>query len=263
METSGIQWEIIDSVGHITLNRPDVLNSFNKPMARALQDALKEARENDEVRAVLLTGAGRGFCAGQDLKEALGDRQGPPVDLGEIVAASYNPVILAIRQLEKPVVCAVNGIAAGAGANLAYACDMVLASEKASFVQSFCKIGLVPDSGGTFILPRLVGMARATAMTMLGEKMKAETAQAIGLIYKVCSPETLLDEARKLAAYLATQPTKGLGYTKRALNASWGHTLEQQLELEKELQSAAGRTSDYQEGVDSFLEKRAPQFKGN
>jgi 2-(1,2-epoxy-1,2-dihydrophenyl)acetyl-CoA isomerase len=262
MAKQGIQWQVAEGVGRITLDRPDVLNSFNREMAFSLQECLKECAENDAVRAVLLSGNGRGFCAGQDLKEVLPEEGEPPKNLSEIVAASYNPVILGIRNLEKPVVCAVNGIAAGAGANLAFACDFVLASEKASFVQSFCKLGLVPDSGGTFFLPRLVGMARATALTMLGEKLTAEQALNWGLIYRVCQADGLLEEATKLAVFLASQPTKGFGYTKRALNASLANDLASQLAVEEELQGAAGRTADYAEGVAAFLEKRAPNFTG-
>lgn len=248
-------------VYRITLNRPDVLNSFNRPMARELQAALADCAADESLRAVLLTGAGRAFCAGQDLAEAA-PQDAPWAEIHQIVRESYNPIIRALRKIEKPVVCAVNGVAAGAGANIALACDIVLASEKASFLQAFCHIGLIPDSGGTYFLPRLVGLARATALTMLGEKISAREAQEMGLIYKVFPAESLLEEAQKLAAHLATQPTRGLGLTKRLLNQSLVNDLETQLEMEEELQGEAGKTHDYQEGVKAFLEKRKPVFKG-
>ena len=257
-----IRYEFEAGVAELTLNRPDVLNSFNRAMARELQDALKQAAENAEVRAVLLTGEGRGFCAGQDLAEVLPKEGEPEPVLGDTVRDSYNPIILALRQLPKPVVCAVNGVAAGAGANIAFACDFTFASEKASFVQSFCHLGIVPDSGGTFILPRLVGMARASALTMLGEKIKGPEAVELGLIYKSLPPEALMEEARKLARHLATQPTRGLGLIKQALNQSLSNDLASQLQLEQEYQTLAGQTDDYKEGVAAFLEKRKPQYRG-
>jgi 2-(1,2-epoxy-1,2-dihydrophenyl)acetyl-CoA isomerase len=257
---------IIFDIGHgvarLTLNRPDVLNSFNRAMARELRDALDTIVTNDSVRAVLLTGAGRGFCAGQDLAEASPRADGSLPDLGDFVRDGYNPIIRAIRTLEKPVVCAVNGVAAGAGANLAFACDIVFASSDATFIQSFAKIGVIPDSGGTFILPRLVGLARATALTMLAEKIGAEQAEEWGLIYRVVEPPALLDVAGTTAVQLATQPTRGLGLIKRALNRSLGVDLEKQLAYEEELQREAGRTADYAEGVRAFLEKRKPRFEG-
>jgi 2-(1,2-epoxy-1,2-dihydrophenyl)acetyl-CoA isomerase len=213
------------------------------------------------VRAVVLTGAGRGFCAGQDLAEAL-PRDGAMPDLGDIVRDSYNPVVRAIRKLEKPVICAVNGVAAGAGANLAFACDIVVASSGATFVQSFAKIGVIPDTGGTFILPRIVGLHRATVMTMLAEKMSAEQAREWGLVYKVVEPDALLETATGIARQLATQPTRALGLIKRGFNQSLGIDLDRQLDIEEELQREAGRTSDYAEGVHAFLEKRKPVFTG-
>jgi len=248
-------------VATITLNRPDVLNSFNVAMARELQHALAEVAKDPAQRAVLLTGAGRAFCAGQDLAEAA-PKNGVLPDLGDFVRKSYNPIVLAIRELEKPVVCAVNGVAAGAGANLALACDIVFASVEASFIQSFAKIGVIPDSGGTFLLPRIVGLARATALTMLAEKLGAKEAMDLGMIYKVTEPGELLDTARQTARYLATQPTAGLGLIKRGFNRSLGIDLRAQLDYEEELQREAGRTSDYEEGVRAFLEKRKPAFTG-
>ena len=257
-----IRYEVDEGVAMLTLNRPDVLNSFNRTMAQEVQVALAHASTELSVRAVLVTGAGRAFCAGQDLADVLPEEGEPAPDLGQIVEASYNPIIRAIRHTEKPFVCAVNGVAAGAGANLALACDLVLASEKASFIQSFSQIGLIPDSGGTFFLPRLVGLPRATAMMLLGNKVRAQEALEIGMIYQVFSPETLLGEALTLARRLATQPTAGFGLIKRGLNASSSNTLDAHLDLEADLQSQAGQTDDYHEGVSAFLEKRKPIFKG-
>jgi 2-(1,2-epoxy-1,2-dihydrophenyl)acetyl-CoA isomerase len=256
-----ILFTVADGVATITLNRPDVLNSFRRSMARELRDTIELAAHDAEIRAVVLTGAGRGFCAGQDLAEAA-PKDGAMPDLGDIVRDSYNPVILAIRTLEKPVICAVNGVAAGAGANLAFACDIVFASSAATFVQSFAKIGVIPDSGGTFLLPRLVGLHRANVMTMLAEKMTAEQARDWGLVYMVTEPEQLLGTATGVARQLATQPTRGLGLTKRGFNRSLGVDLKEQLDFEEELQREAGRTEDYAEGVHAFLEKRKPAFKG-
>lgn len=257
-----IGYEVAVGVAEITLDRPAVLNSFTRPMARELQAAFAAAAADADVRAVLLTGAGRAFCAGQDLAEAVppDGAARPPIDA--IVRTTYNPSVRAIRELEKPVVCAVNGVAAGAGANLALACDIVLAADTASFIQAFCKIGLVPDTGGTFFLPRVIGTARATALAMLGEKVSAAEAQAMGMIWKVVPSAELMGEARGLARQLATQPTRGLGLIKRAMNASAANSLEQQLELEAVLQAEAASTADFDEGVAAFMEKRPPAFTG-
>ena len=257
-----ILFEIEQGVARLTLNRPHVLNSFNRAMARELCEALAAIADDNALRAVLLTGAGPGFCAGQDLVEASPRPDGSLPDLGDFVRQGYNPIIRAIRTLEKPVVCAVNGVAAGAGANLALACDIVLASRDASFIQSFAKIGVIPDSGGTFILPRIVGLQRATALTMLAEKLSAEQALEWGMIYRVVEQPLLAEAAWTTASYLAKQPTRGLGLIKRAFNRSLGVELDAQLDYEEELQREAGRTADYAEGVRAFLEKRKPRFEG-
>lgn len=256
-----IRYSVDQGVATLTLCRPEVLNSFNRGMAQDVQRALAHISAEEAVRAVLLTGDGRGFCAGQDLAEATAGDVGS-IDLGDIVKSNYAPMVTAIRNLEKPVVCAVNGVAAGAGANLALACDIVVASEEASFIQSFTRIGLIPDTGGTFFLPRLVGIARATAMMFLADKLPARTALAYGMIYDVVPAAELLDRATALARQLAAMPTRALGLTKRALNASSGNDLLAQLVVEEELQRAAGRTEDYAEGVRAFLEKRKAAYVG-
>lgn len=253
---SDILSRIEDNVLIITLNRADKLNSFVRPMAFALQEALDEANYNPEIRAVYLTGEGRAFCAGQDLAEAISN-EGP--ELENIVKEHYNPIIEKLRNLKKPVVCGVNGVAAGAGANIALACDVVFALNKASFIQAFSKIGLIPDSGGTFTLPRLIGFQRASALMMLGDKISADEAQQIGMIYKSVEG---LDEALNTAKKLAKMPTKGLWLTKKALNESMTNTLTDQLNLEEKLQTEAGKSFDYNEGVNAFLDKRKPIFKG-
>ena len=255
-------FESEQGVARLTLNRPEVLNSFNRAMARELCDALTTVASDAAIRAVFLTGAGRAFCAGQDLAEAAPAPDGSLPDLGDFVKNGYNPIIRAIRKLEKPVICAVNGVAAGAGANLALACDIVFASSEASFIQSFSKIGVIPDSGGTFILPRIVGLQRASVLTMLAEKLTAEQARDWGMVYRVVEPPALVDVAFTTAVHLATQPTRGLGLIKRAFNRSLGVDLDEQLDYEEELQREAGRTADYAEGVHAFLAKRKPQFEG-
>jgi 2-(1,2-epoxy-1,2-dihydrophenyl)acetyl-CoA isomerase len=248
-----------EGVAYITLNRADKYNSFIREMALAMQQALKTCAEDPEVRAVYITGAGKAFCAGQDLQEAI-DPEGP--DLTKILNEHYNPLILQIRELEKPVVAAINGVAAGAGANLALACDIVVASESASFIQAFSKIGLIPDSGGTFFLPRIIGFQKASALMMLGDKVSAQEAERIGMIYQYFPDAEFEEKAKAIARKLAAMPTKGLGLTKRALNRSLNSELEKQLAIEDQLQTAAGLTADYQEGVNAFLAKRKPEFKG-
>jgi 2-(1,2-epoxy-1,2-dihydrophenyl)acetyl-CoA isomerase len=251
---------LADGVLTLTLNRPDKLNAFNDEMHLALRAGFERAHADDAVRAVLLTGSGRGFCAGQDL----GDRdpkKGVP-DLGHTIETFYNPLLRLIRSLEKPVICAVNGVAAGAGANIAFACDITLAARSARFIQAFAKIGLVPDSGGTWSLPRLIGEARAKALALTAEPLGAETAADWGLIWRAVDDDKLMEEASALASRLAAGPTRGLGMTKRAIQAAATNSLDQQLDLERDLQREAGRSADYAEGVSAFLEKRKPEFKG-
>jgi 2-(1,2-epoxy-1,2-dihydrophenyl)acetyl-CoA isomerase len=254
--------DVAEGVATVTLNRPDKLNAINERMHAELAAALDRIEADPAVRALLLTGAGRAFSAGQDLGDrVMGEGDAPP-DLGETLDRLYNPLIRRLRQLELPVIAAVNGVAAGAGANLALACDLVLAARSAKFIQAFSRLGLVPDSGGTYVLPRLVGPARATGLALLAEPLPAEQAAAWGLIWQVIDDDRLLDEATALARKLATQPTKGLGLIKRALNASAANTLGEQLDLERDLQREAGRTEDYREGVRAFLDKRPAAFKG-
>ena len=257
-----IRFECEAGVARIALARPDVLNSLNRPMARELQAAFDECAARPDVRAVMLTGSGRAFCAGQDLAEIVPPDGSPGPEVSEIVAQSYNPLVRRILALEKPVVCAVNGVAAGAGANLAFACDITVAAESATFIQSFAKIGLIPDGGGTFILPRIVGLQRAAALTMLGDKLTAARAKEWGLIVDVFPDAELMDRAMEIALRLAAMPTRGIGISKRGLNASLGHTLQEQLAMEASLQREAGKTADYAEGVRAFMEKRKPTFEG-
>lgn len=256
---SNIKFNIENGVGIITLNRPDKFNSFVRQMAFDLQARLDECEKNSEVRSIYITAEGKAFCAGQDLAEAIDPNQ---TDLNKIVEEHYNPIIERLRKIEKPIVCAVNGVAAGAGANIALACDIVFAAKSASFIQAFGKIGLIPDSGGTYYLPRLIGMQKAAALMFLGDKVMAEDAEKMGMIYKAVADENLQEEAMKIAQTLAKMPTKGIGLTKRLLNESFNNTLTQQLNLEGDLQTIAGSTYDYNEGVNAFLEKRPANFKG-
>lgn len=248
-----------NNVSIIKLNRPDKFNSFNREMALQLQGVLDKASIDKTIRAVYITGEGKAFCAGQDLTEAM-DANGPGIE--KIVFEHYNPIIKKIRTIEKPIVCGVNGVAAGAGANIALACDVTIAAASASFLQAFSKIGLVPDNGGTFFLPRILGFQKATALIMLGDKINAVDAQQMGMIYKVCDDETLQQDGLQLARTLAAMPTKAIGLTKRLLNESMCNTLEKQLEQEGKLQVEAALTYDYNEGVKAFLEKRKPVFTG-
>jgi 2-(1,2-epoxy-1,2-dihydrophenyl)acetyl-CoA isomerase len=253
---------VADGVLQLTLNRPDKLNAFNEEMHLALRRGFELAREDAGIRAVLLTGAGRGFCAGQDLGDRDPRRSDEAPDLGKTVETFYNPLIRQIRSLEKPVICAVNGVAAGAGANISLACDITLAARSARFIQSFVRVGLIPDSGGTWSLAHLVGEARARALTLTGEPLSAETAANWGLIWRVVDDETLLDEAMELARQLAAGPTYSIGMTKMAIQAAATNSLDQQLDLERDMMRKAGRSSDYAEGVAAFLDKRKPEFKG-
>jgi 2-(1,2-epoxy-1,2-dihydrophenyl)acetyl-CoA isomerase len=255
---SSILFEIKDSIGFITLNRPDKLNSFNREMALLMQEKL-DACKSKEVRCVYITGTGKGFSAGQDLAEV--SAPGAP-GFDKILSEHYNPIVTRIRQLEKPVVAAVNGVAAGAGANIALCCDIVVAAQSSSFLQAFSKIGLIPDSSGTYFLPRLIGWQKASAIAMLGEKISATDAEKMGMIYKVFTDETFSENAMNIAKFLSQMPTKGLAYTKHLLNISSNNNFEEQLQQEDIYQQKATQTKDYKEGVKAFLEKRIPKFKG-
>ena len=254
-----ILFEIKNNIAFITLNRPEKFNSFNREMALSLQQRLQEAGENKDVRCVYLTGAGKAFCAGQDLAEVV-DVNGPGMD--KILVEHFNPIVTFIRNLQKPVVAAVNGVAAGAGANIALCCDVVVASASSSFIQAFSKIGLIPDSSGTFFLPRLIGFQKASALMMLGDKVSATEAERIGMVYKVYDDELFSEASTKLASTLAVFPTKALYFIKQALNNSLTQNLEQQLKTEDEFQQKSAATNDFKEGVQAFLEKRIPIFKG-
>jgi 2-(1,2-epoxy-1,2-dihydrophenyl)acetyl-CoA isomerase len=256
---ASILLEIKNSIGLITLNRPEKYNSFNRDMALLLQEKLDECAENKTVRCIYITATGKAFCAGQDLGEVTGEN---PATFDKILLEHYNPIIKKIRTIPKPVICAVNGVAAGAGANIALCCDIVIASENATFVQAFSKIGLIPDCGGTFFLPKLIGFQKATALMFLGEKVTAIEAERIGMIYKYFSTENFQEESIKIATTLASMPTKAFALTKQALNESMQNNLEQQLQLEDKLQYIAAHTKDYNEGVSAFLEKRNPFFIG-
>lgn len=254
-----IKFEILDEVGKITLNRPDKYHSFIREMAFQLQNVLDQCNKDKKVRAILITASGKAFCAGQDLKEAIDPSIG---NLSKIIQEHYNPIIRKIRNIEKPIVAAVNGVAAGAGASIALACDIVVATESASFVQAFSKIGLIPDSGSTFFLPRLIGIQKATALMMTAEPVSAKDAEKMGMIYKVYSDEDFENQSWSLVSKLAKMPTKGLGLTKKLVNSSNANTLEDQLEMEEKCQVLAAETADFKEGVQAFLEKRNPNFKG-
>ncbi|MCF6306354.1 MAG: 2-(1,2-epoxy-1,2-dihydrophenyl)acetyl-CoA isomerase PaaG [Flavobacteriaceae bacterium] len=256
-----IQLNIKNQVAFISLNRPEVFNSFNREMALLLQKTLDDCEKKDEIRTIVITGNGKAFCAGQDLKEVTTPELNP--GFKKILEEHYNPIITRIRNIKKPIIAAVNGVAAGAGANIALACDVVVASDKVSFIQAFSKIGLVPDSGGTFFLPRLIGFQKASALMMLGEKVSAEEAEKLGMIYKVIPSESFSEEVEKLAFHLANMPTQALGFIKEMLNKSMTNTLEEQLDLEGKLQIASAQSNDYQEGVNAFVEKRKPNFEGN
>lgn len=260
MESEALLKETVDGICTLTLNRPGALNSITKELSEMLQKELITVSKDSSVKVVIITGAGKAFCAGQDLSELT--KPGAENDLGVIVETRYNPIVQAIHGLEKPVIAAINGVAAGAGATIALACDIVLASEKASFILSFINVGLIPDSGGTFSLPRLIGPQQAKAMAMLGEKLSAERAHSLGIVYKTFPEDNFQNEVKSVAKKLVALPVLGLSLTKRAINSSFENSFESQLKLEKELQHRAGNSSDYKEGLSAFLEKRPPKFSG-
>lgn len=262
MSYQTILFEVSGGVARLTLNRPDRLNSFNVQMHGEVRDALSKLQNNSEARVLVFTGAGRGFCAGQDLGDRAVAPGGQGVDLGDSIENYYKPLVLALRNLPMPVIAAVNGVAAGAGANIALACDLVIATKSASFVQAFSKLGLVPDSGGTWFLPRLLGNARAMGLALLGDKLPAEQAAQWGLIWRCVEDAEFKSVVDQLASQLATAPTRGLARTKQAIYESWSHTLEQQLDQERDFQRELGRSQDYAEGVAAFTEKRTPKFTG-
>ncbi len=259
---NSIKFDVSNAVATLTLNRPKSLNSFTREMHTEIREAMSQVSNDASIRCLVITGAGRGFCAGQDLGDRAVSAEGSAPDLGESVKEYYNPLIRSIMNLPKPVICAVNGVAAGAGSSIALACDIVLAARSASFIQVFCKIGLVPDSGGTFNLPRAIGLPRAKGLAMLGDRLPAETAEQWGLIWKCIDDEKLQDEAQKIAHHFATQPTRALGQIKKLLNVSESNTLQQQTDLEQSAMQELGQSEDYREGVAAFMEKRPPVFRG-
>jgi 2-(1,2-epoxy-1,2-dihydrophenyl)acetyl-CoA isomerase len=262
MSYQTIAFEVSEGVARLTLNRPDRLNSFNVQMHGEVRDALSKLQDNSDARVLVLSGAGRGFCAGQDLGDRAVAPGGQGVDLGDSIENYYKPLVLALRNLPMPVIGAVNGVAAGAGANIALACDLVIATKSASFVQAFSKLGLVPDSGGTWFLPRLVGTSRAMGLALLGDKLPAEQAAQWGLIWRCVEDAEFKAAVDQIATQFAAAPTRGLARTKQAIYESWGHTLEQQLDQERDFQRELGRSQDYAEGVAAFTEKRTPKFTG-
>jgi 2-(1,2-epoxy-1,2-dihydrophenyl)acetyl-CoA isomerase len=262
MHFESIQYAVDNGIAILTLNRPDKLNSFTQAMHLEVRAALNALQEDATVRVLVLTGAGRGFCAGQDLGDRAVAPGAKPADLGDSVEQFYAPLVMTLRSLPMPVICAVNGVAAGAGANLALACDIVIAAQSASFIEAFCRLGLIPDTGGTWHLPRLVGMARATGLAMLGDKLSAEKAEQWGLIWRCVPDADLMTEVMAMATHFATAPTKGLAFTKKALQASYANTLPEQLQLEGAMMRELGNSHDYREGVAAFLAKRPANFTG-
>lgn len=255
--------KVENSVGYLNFNRPKQLNSFNVQMHQEVKEVLKSWHKDETIRAVVITGEGRGFCAGQDLGDRVVNPDAQSPDLGESIEKFYNPLIELLVDMPKPIICAVNGVAAGAGANIALACDIVLAAKSASFIQAFCRLGLVPDSGGTWFLPRLVGHAKAMGLALLGDKISAEKAEQMGLIWQMVEDEDLQNQAKQLAEHLAKQPTFGLSLIKKAIHQSSQNSFAEQLILERDLQRMAGRSLDYKEGVQAFMQKREPNFVGH
>lgn len=260
--TQFITFEITQSVAWITFNRPAKMNAFTMELADEVKQALNTCQSDENVRCVVIRGNGKAFCSGQDLGEVIEKSKDPDFELSEIISHTYNPIISRLRALEKPVIAAVNGTAAGAGANIALACDIVIATKSANFIQAFSKIGLIPDSGGTWILPRLIGLQKATSLMMLADKISAEEAESMGMIYKAIDDELFDEVIKNTALKLATMPTKALALTKKALQESFSNNLNEQLDLEFDLQTKAGNSHDFKEGVNAFLEKRLPKFKG-